>query len=58
MIWGWYYEEISLQADCPFYCPQNNTGFYTIDFNSNPSFTTVNYCPQNTNGFYTFNQAP
>jgi hypothetical protein len=40
------------------YCPQDITGFYTIDFNQNISYSTTNYCPQDITGFYTidFNQ--
>ena len=42
----------------PRYCPQNTTGFYTINATINPQQDLVSYCPQNTTGFYNFAQAP
>jgi hypothetical protein len=42
----------------PRYCPQDITGFYTIDANITPQQDLVNYCEQNTTGFYDFAQAP
>ena len=44
--------------DYPFYCPQNITGFYTIDFNTNPSFGVTNYCPLSTGNYYDFATTP
>lgn len=49
---------VPIPVDWPFYCPQNTTGFFDINFTIVYQKTDVNYCPQNTTGFFDFTQAP
>ena len=46
------------RLDLPRYCPQDNTGFYTIDYDATGEEDSCNYCPQDNTGFYDFDQAP
>lgn len=42
----------------PYYCEQDTTGLFDINYDIIPEETLTNYCEQDITGFYDFAQAP